>query len=253
MLIANVEQVSAHFSGVSLSGFGTATIDGVLSPGEWDGAGQIPVFTGAFAGSTFYVMNDANNLYFALEVVDSTLLLGDSLQVRFDNTHNGVATEGDDQILARQTATPSWIDSRFSSGSWTIILEPLQHGTSAIGSTGSKNFIEASKPLNSGDSNDFSLSLGDTVGFCLRYVNDGTSSNDSTFPALLPGGGCVTMPQSSYADIIIATSEIKPIGGELLPLDTTMVLLAGTHAVAAWMIPVIVSGIGFAIVIARKF
>jgi len=32
-----------------------------------------------------------------------------------------------------------------------------------------------------------------------------------------------------------------------------MVLVAGTHSVASWMIPVIVSGIGFAIVIARKF
>jgi len=203
---------SAHFPGVSLTGFGTPTIDGVLSAGEWDEAGQISVFTGAFAGSTFFVMNDANNLYLALEVVDSTLLLGDSMEVRFDNTHNGVATEGDDQILARETgqlSIPSWIDSRFSSGSWTIILEPLQHGTSTIGSTGSKNFIEASKPLNSGDSNDFSLSLGDTVGFCLRYSNDGVGSTASTFPAPLPGGGCVTRPQSSYGDIIIASPEIE--------------------------------------------
>jgi len=43
------------------------------------------------------------------------------------------------------------------------------------------------------------------------------------------------------------------VGGELIPLDTTMVLLAGTESVASWMIPVIVAGIGFAIVIARKF
>jgi len=43
------------------------------------------------------------------------------------------------------------------------------------------------------------------------------------------------------------------VGGELIPLDTTMVLVAGTQMTAAWMIPVIVAGIGFAIVIARKF
>jgi len=43
------------------------------------------------------------------------------------------------------------------------------------------------------------------------------------------------------------------VGGELIPIDTTMVLLAGTHSIASWMIPVIVVGIGFAIVIARKF
>ncbi len=44
-----------------------------------------------------------------------------------------------------------------------------------------------------------------------------------------------------------------PVGGELIPLDTTMILVAGAQHTAAWMIPVIVSGIGFAIVIARKF
>lgn len=54
------------------------------------------------------------------------------------------------------------------------------------------------------------------------------------------------------------TSEPVPpmdpvVGGELIPLDTTMILLVGTHSLAAWMIPVIVSGIGFAIVILRKF
>jgi len=43
------------------------------------------------------------------------------------------------------------------------------------------------------------------------------------------------------------------IGGEIIPLDTTLVLVAGTQTAAAWMIPVIVSGIGIAIVIARKF
>jgi hypothetical protein len=32
-----------------------------------------------------------------------------------------------------------------------------------------------------------------------------------------------------------------------------MLLLAGTQMIAAWMIPVIVAGIGIAIVIARKF
>lgn len=31
----------AHAPGAVLSGFGTATIDGVISPGEWDDAGGI--------------------------------------------------------------------------------------------------------------------------------------------------------------------------------------------------------------------
>ena len=44
-----------------------------------------------------------------------------------------------------------------------------------------------------------------------------------------------------------------PIGGEMIPLDATMVLAAGAQYTAAWMIPVLVSAIGIGIVIARKF
>jgi len=43
------------------------------------------------------------------------------------------------------------------------------------------------------------------------------------------------------------------VAGSLTPIDTTMVLVAGAQSISAWMIPVIVAGIGFAIVIARKF
>ncbi len=43
------------------------------------------------------------------------------------------------------------------------------------------------------------------------------------------------------------------VGGTLLPIDTTAVLVAGTQVTAYWMIPIIVAGIGIAIVIARKF
>jgi len=43
------------------------------------------------------------------------------------------------------------------------------------------------------------------------------------------------------------------IGGTLLPIDSTSLILAGAQMTAAWMIPVIIAGIGFAIVIVRKF
>jgi len=215
-LVVTTVPVTAHFPGVSLTGSGTATIDGVLSPGEWDGAGQISVFTGAFAGSTFFVMNDANNLYLALEVVDSTLNPGDTMIVRFDNTHDGVATFGDDEIFARQTGL---VDTRFTN-SWGNV-DPVQHGTGAAGSTGSKNFIEASKPLNSGDSNDFNLSLGDTVGFCLGYAKEGFGPGTSSIfpipppPDFFQGIGC-RGTVSLFGNIIIASPvfivdiDIKP-------------------------------------------
>jgi len=48
-------------------------------------------------------------------------------------------------------------------------------------------------------------------------------------------------------------SQPPVVGGEFLGVDSAALLLAGAQMNAAWMIPVIVSGIGFAIVIARKF
>jgi len=44
----------------------------------------------------------------------------------------------------------------------------------------------------------------------------------------------------------------KLIGGTLIPIDKTSLLLAGAQMTTSWLIPVIVAGLGFAIVIARK-
>jgi len=53
-----------------LAGFGTPKVDGVLSPGEWDGAGFLDVAVNVPEGGTtpgrIYVLNDDTNLYLAL-------------------------------------------------------------------------------------------------------------------------------------------------------------------------------------------
>ena len=60
-------------------------------------------------------------------------------------------------------------------------------------------------------------------------------------------------PDGSTTVQNVATAPPTMVSGSLIPIDFTMVLLAGTQMTAAWIIPVIVAGIGFAIVIARKF
>jgi len=47
--------------------------------------------------------------------------------------------------------------------------------------------------------------------------------------------------------------EIPRVGGEMIPVDSASLLVAGAQMNAAWMIPVIVSAIGIGIVFARKF
>ena len=43
------------------------------------------------------------------------------------------------------------------------------------------------------------------------------------------------------------------VAGTLIPMDTTMVLLAGTQVMLSWIIPVVVAAVGFGVVIARKY
>jgi len=84
------------------------------------------------------------------------------------------------------------------------------------------------------------------TNICLN-PNDpgGTPCSDSdacTNPDACDGSGaCISGPNICF------------VAGTLLPIDTTAVLVAGTQTTASWMIPVIVAGIGIAIVIARKF
>ena len=73
--------------------------------------------------------------------------------------------------------------------------------------------------------------------------NEGGSSG-STVGADIDSVGAITS---------MAPPPLRPVGGELIPLDTTMILVAGAQMNAAWMIPIIVSAIGIGIVIARKF
>ena len=50
-----------------------------------------------------------------------------------------------------------------------------------------------------------------------------------------------------------ASTFCPAVGGVFEGVDTTSLLVTGSQMNASWMIPVIVSGIGFAIVISRKF
>jgi len=89
-------------------------------------------------------------------------------------------------------------------------------------------------------------------------VGDGYISNDcfmivgiGTKTVIVTETGNVDCNAISHVDYIAYLGYM--IGGESIPIDTTMVLLAGSQMTAAWMIPVIVAGIGIGIVIARKF
>ncbi len=84
------------------------------------------------------------------------------------------------------------------------------------------------------------------------------SLGKTSLPVTVTAKDCSIPPEQTIACVATDLS-VTPgacsfaVGGELIPLDTTMILVAGTQYTAAWMIPVLVSAVGIGIVIARKF
>ncbi len=92
------------------------------------------------------------------------------------------------------------------------------------------------------------LAHGDTEGACPDEIVS-TSKGSNGFGAINSNS------QSSH---VLGANNFNQlptvaIGGEFIGIDTVSVLVAGTQNTTAWMIPVIISVIGIAIVIARKF
>jgi len=73
---------------------------------------------------------------------------------------------------------------------------------------------------------------------------------------LYPDGGAFQLgpPVSQFADIGFRTYFIQsaPIGGEIIPIDTTSLLLVGFQTNLAWIIPVVLSAVGIGVILVRK-
>lgn len=152
-----------------------AVLDGVRSPGEWDGATSVP----AFDGATVLYMNDGVNLYLAFEVEDETLGADDNVRFRFDNQRDGAWDEGEDNFSL--SGAGNFTDLHASATGWSI-FDDQQDGAGAAGASAGVNFFEIAHPLDSGDPQDFALSPGDTVGYCVIYRMDGVGVSATTFP-----------------------------------------------------------------------
>jgi len=70
-----------------------------------------------------------------------------------------------------------------------------------------------------------------------------------------PGHQCPSSQSSCdvgiHLDLVHSSSSI-PIGGEIIPIDTTLLLLVGVQTSALWLIPFLVSIVGITIFFARK-
>jgi len=103
----------------------------------------------------------------------------------------------------------------------------------------------------------FSTTCEIDVDACTLEHCDGLGSCVFLSPVDCDDGEFCTLDDCDSATGCFTTPNPDPIcqdvGGELIPIETTSVLLGATQTAASWMIPIIVSAAGIAIVIARKF
>lgn len=210
-------------SGDVLSGWAAAApvIDGTIGAAEWSGASKKTFTLGGWT-CTVYEMNDANNLYMALEIPDTTYDVDDMLLVFFDNDNDGVTEVGNDLVGMSSiwgvfgdyycSALPGTSSSDVGDGG-------TNDGSGVLGFSGGVHYYEFSHPLDTTDNaHDFSLSAGSTVGFMISYLDNLVSV----------GGwpGTLSTPQS-WGDIIIASppAPVPAVGGVIVSVDK-LVLLA---------------------------
>jgi hypothetical protein len=155
-----------------------------------------------FPGGTFYYTNDDTYLYIALAMADAAPQAADGFRIRFDDTRDAVATVGDNELLVRMDAYFDRFRSMFGWG----VDDTQRDGTAAAGSSAGLNVFEVRFPLDSGDTNDFALTAGDAVGFCVQYLNNGLAVDAAAYPRVGAFDNCMLdSDQASYA--VLATSR----------------------------------------------
>ncbi len=178
-------------AGSALIGYGTATIDGRIAPAEWDRAARLTIELALpvpgspeVVPAAFLVMNDATNLYAAVQI--GRPIAYASMSVAFDSDGDGTFREVGDDLIGGSIDEDG--ESRFFDGAFvrcpagtpgtcgvadteTSPSAPTAgttDGAAAALRSGGLDVIETSHPLDSrDDSRDASLSAGDTVGFTL--------------------------------------------------------------------------------------
>jgi hypothetical protein len=212
----------SHYEGVVLSGWGTAVIDGQISLDEWDENSfvEFPVNTpdGGVCDGIVYAMNDEENLYLA--VIFNHTAVGNSAAFNFDNNHDGSQlSQGDDALIINPNPTVGFWDlHRFTGPPCPINsicsgrdseFGGANDGSGVFFNSESENITiyEFSHPLNSEDDlHDFSLGIGDTVGFRISIRMLSTPNIADTYFPSVPVFGDIIIT-TGFLDVEI---DIKP-------------------------------------------
>ncbi len=152
--------------------------------------------------------------------------------------------------LSLQKITTSWDES---STTWNSPW--ITAGGDFIGTSSASQTVTGLGPFTWGSTSQMVSDVQGWVdnpssnnGWLLKLPDESGSTNFARF--IQNTGSDDEVPMLT---VTFNPSSPQPVGGEMIPINTTMVFLAGTQMTAVWVIPVIVSAVGIGIVIARKF
>jgi len=187
-------------SGGDLSGTGRATIDGTLSPGEWDNADSTTVILNTpdpgTVSATIRAMNDADTLYFSVSYARGSLESGTNVNFLFDGDNDGTVFENGDDLISVTFTTVSFFTDRHIELPSGGVTDTTQHGDGIVVNSGGTTVFELAHPINSGDTQDIALSLGDTNGFRL-----------STF---IGAANTILNPTTNWGTITLVIDNVAP-------------------------------------------
>ncbi len=217
------KNVSAHSGDIFGPACGMAIVDGQVNALEWTTAASqtfqmiVPGAGTPFTG-TLSVMNGAYYLYYALTINDNELSSsatylpkGDTVSIVFDNDHSGTLFHVNDDILSISAGTPHFEDHYIvgtpvpTSNHNDTLGGGASNGAGAVQRITGLNHFEGKHPLCSGDTLDFCLHPGDTVGFRIEYLDaeaDGSFGGSQLFPG---------QSSTDEADIVIGDCAIPDI------------------------------------------
>lgn len=199
-------------------GFGVPTIDGNVESSEWAAADTYSqVMQGSTLTGTLYVLQDYQNLYLGFVIDDDELtignwygILGDSLEIDFDDNNSGSLYEVDENRILIDPVN-HYYDKHFVNTSGSSEDDVQQDGQGYVTRQGSDNHFELAVPLCSGDTYDFCLTDGSILGLQIQYNDYDTST---AMPSPPPEASILPSSENNA----LVTIEIQSFYAVFLPL-----------------------------------
>jgi hypothetical protein len=194
---------------LTLRGYGTAVIDGDLAPGEWNPAGRYdfeakraPSDGGGTVPASFYVMNDASNVYLALSVAVTNIGYS-AFDTVFHAPSPNVFGQGSDILRTLPTYFEDVHYHQTSPFEWAWLADVADGGTrDGIAATQTHfGFVvyEVAHPLNTTDDrHDLSLTIPRHVEFY------------GSFQHCLDSCVGTFVPDSGFGEIVVVSGTRVP-------------------------------------------